>query len=101
MPNCINFVNYLRVAQRGYRAFASHIALDAATNGGLGVAAFWPFSDERYFLPWRPIRVSPLNPRVFMSERGLAVLRSGFLWVWLPVTTRLWLLRRNRRNGGH
>lgn len=83
-----------------FAAVASHIALDAATNGGLGVAAFWPFSGERYFFPWRPIQVSPLNPRVFMSERGLAVLLSEFLWVWLPcltlaVAARLWLARRH------
>ncbi|MDR1463017.1 MAG: metal-dependent hydrolase [Azoarcus sp.] len=83
-----------------FAAIASHIALDAATSGGLGVAAFWPFSDERYFLPWRPIRVSPLNPRIFFSGRGLVVLQSEFLWVWLPcltfaAATRLWLSRRH------
>ena len=27
--------------------------------GGLGVAFFSPFSNARYFLPWRPIRVAP------------------------------------------
>ena len=65
-------------------AVASHIALDAATNGGLGVAAFYPFSDARYFLQWRPIQVSPLGLSAFFSERGINVLRSEFLWVWLP-----------------
>ncbi|MDR0715910.1 MAG: metal-dependent hydrolase [Azoarcus sp.] len=84
-----------------FAAVASHIALDAATSGGLGVAAFWPFSDERYFFPWRPIRVSPLSPRVFFSGRGLEVLRSELLWVWLPCLTlalaaRFWLSRQGR-----
>jgi inner membrane protein len=75
----------------------SHIALDAMTSGGLGVAAFWPWDETRYFLPWRPIRVSPFSPRAFLSERGMAVLRSEFLWVWLPCATgacALWLVRR-------
>ncbi|GHT94797.1 hypothetical protein AGMMS49545_16670 [Betaproteobacteria bacterium] len=67
-----------------FAAVASHIALDAATNGGLGVAAFYPVSDARYFFPWRPIQVSPLALSAFFSERGFSVLRSEFLWVWLP-----------------
>jgi inner membrane protein len=82
-----------------FAVVVSHIALDAATSGGLGVAAFWPFSGERHFLPWRPIQVSPLSLRAFMSGRGLAVLRSELLWVWLPclalaVVARLCLPRR-------
>lgn len=64
---------------------ASHPVLDAMTSGGgLGVAFFAPFSNERYFLPWRPIRVSPIGPR-FFSARGVAVLASELMWVWLPV----------------
>lgn len=65
-------------------AVASHIALDALTSGGLGVAALWPFSEERFFFPWRPIRVSPFSPRAFLSARGVAVIVSELLWVWLP-----------------
>src|SRR5215831_7502105 len=42
-----------------FLATASHGVLDAMTNGGLGVAFFSPFDTTRYFLPWRPIRVSP------------------------------------------
>jgi inner membrane protein len=30
-------------------ATASHGLLDMFTNGGLGVALFWPFTDTRYF----------------------------------------------------
>jgi len=40
---------------------ASHGVLDAMTNGGLGVAFFAPFDSTRYFLPWRPIIVSPIG----------------------------------------
>lgn len=62
---------------------ASHPLLDTLTNGGLGVALFWPWSDARYFAPWRVIEVSPIGLR-FMSAHGLEVLRSEFLWIWLP-----------------
>jgi inner membrane protein len=75
----------------------SHIALDAMTSGGLGVAAFWPWSETRYFMPWRPIRVSPFSPSAFLSARGAAVLISEFLWVWLPCAAgafALWLARK-------
>jgi inner membrane protein len=69
-----------------FLSIVSHIALDALTNGGLGVAVFWPFSDLRYFFPWQPIQVSPLNPKVFfMTEKGLRVIVSELRWVWLPL----------------
>ena len=61
----------------------SHPLLDAMTNGGLGVALFAPFSAERYFFPLRPIEVSPLGMD-FFSARGLEVLASEVVWVWLP-----------------
>ena len=63
---------------------ASHGLLDALTSGGLGVAFFSPFSNHRYFFPWRPIAVSPLEADLFFSEWGLRVLRSEALCVWLP-----------------
>jgi inner membrane protein len=75
---------------------ASHGALDAMTNGGLGVAFFSPFDRTRYFFPWRPIRVSPIGTGAFFSERGLLVLRSEVLWVWVPssaVAALLWALQ--------
>ena len=65
-------------------AALSHILLDAMTDGGLGVAAFWPFSEARYFLPWRPIAVSPLSPRHFFSQHGITVLGSEARLIWLP-----------------
>ena len=62
---------------------ASHGVLDAMTNGGLGIAFFSPFDPTRYFLPWRPILVSPIGA-AFFSSRGLAVIWSEMFWVWLP-----------------
>jgi inner membrane protein len=67
-----------------FLATTSHGLLDAMTDGGLGVAFFSPFDTNRYFFPWRPILVSPIGIARFFSLRGLAVLRSEFLWVWLP-----------------
>lgn len=63
---------------------ASHPLLDALTSGGLGVALAWPWSEQRFFAPWRPIRVSPFAPQ-FFSARGLATLLSELRWVWLPL----------------
>lgn len=67
-----------------FLATASHGLLDSLTDGGLGVAFFSPFDNHRYFLPWRPIRVSPIGVSRFFSDRGLAVLQSELLWIWLP-----------------
>ena len=65
---------------------ATHGILDAFTNGGLGIALFSPFSNERYFFPWTPIAVSPIGIKAFLSTRGWLVLKSEFFWVWLPVS---------------
>jgi inner membrane protein len=63
---------------------SSHGFLDAMTTGGLGVAFFSPFSNARYFLPWRVILVSPIGVESFFSMRGFRVLKSELLWVWSP-----------------
>jgi inner membrane protein len=67
-----------------FLATASHGVLDAMTNGGLGVAFFSPFSNARYFFPFRPIKVSPIGVGRFFSARGIAVVQSEALWLWLP-----------------
>jgi inner membrane protein len=74
----LSLVTYL------FLATASHGVLDAMTNGGLGVAFFSPFDNTRYFLPWRPIRVSPISLGRFFSPRGYAILQNELLWIWLP-----------------
>jgi inner membrane protein len=81
-------------------ATASHGVLDAMTNGGIGVALFAPFDTTRYFLPWRPIAVSPIGVRRFFSARGVTVLASEALWLWVPsaiVAACAWALTRRRR----
>ncbi len=63
---------------------ASHGVLDAMTNGGLGVAFFAPLENARYFFPWTPIEVSPIGAG-FFGLRGLRVLGTEILYVWLPI----------------
>jgi inner membrane protein len=62
----------------------SHAALDALTSGGLGVALYWPFSHERIFADFRPIRVSPIGIKNFFTARGWTVIASELQWVLLP-----------------
>jgi inner membrane protein len=62
----------------------SHPFLDAFTNGGLGVAWFAPFSDRRYFFPWRPIAAPPIGILPFFSAWGWRVIKSELVWIWLP-----------------
>ncbi len=64
---------------------ASHGVLDALTDGGQGVAFFWPFTTERYFFPIRPIEVSPIGLRNFLTPRGMTVLWSEFILIWIPI----------------
>src|SRR5580700_8968561 len=79
-----------------FLATASHGVLDAVTDGGLGVAFFSPFSNTRYFLPWRPIRVSPIGVSRFFTGQGLEVVKSELFWIWLPaalLVVSAWLIR--------
>ncbi|MFT3735123.1 MAG: metal-dependent hydrolase [Rhodocyclaceae bacterium] len=75
----------------------SHPLLDMLTNGGLGVALYWPWSDERVFASWRGIEVSPIGVSRIFSERGLNVLLSELLWVWLPAAVLCLVLYGLRR----
>jgi len=80
-----------------FLATASHGFLDAMTDGGLGVAFFSPFNNARYFLPWRPIRVSPIGISRFFTHGGLVVIQTELLWIWLPAALLMasaWLIRR-------
>lgn len=63
---------------------ASHGVFDAMTDGGLGVAFFAPFDNGRYFLPLRPVAVSPLGVSAFFGYRAVRILASEIVWIWLP-----------------
>lgn len=77
-------------------ATISHGLLDALTNGGLGIAFFWPFSDERYFFPWRPLEVSSIGIRHFFNRWGWYVVKTELVRIILPLVATgitLWLGR--------
>jgi len=86
-----------RVGAFLFMAWASHGIVDMATNGGLGIALLWPFTEERWFWPAQPIEVAPLGISAFFSRWGLEVLASEALWLWLPAillgALGLWLRR--------
>ncbi|GAA4303780.1 hypothetical protein GCM10023183_16700 [Nibribacter koreensis] len=76
---------------------ASHSLLDAMTTGGRGVAVFSPFDNTRYFLPWRPIKVSPIGIKQFFGPKGLAVIKSELVWVGIPSVAYvafIWLVKK-------
>jgi len=71
---------------------ASHGLLDALTDGGLGVAFFAPFDATRYFLPVRPIPVSPITTNA-ADPRVLEVIGQEALLLW-PAALLLATVRR-------
>jgi len=79
---------------------AVHGLLDGITNGGMGVAYFAPFDNTRYFLPWRPVQVSPIG-RGFFSAWGLRALLSEVVWLWLPTGLLVVLSLLGRLAAGH
>jgi inner membrane protein len=85
-----------------FMATSSHPLLDAFTNGGLGVAFFAPFSNHRYFFPWRPLQVSPIGAENFFSNRGLQTFLSELKFVWFPgiVLIALSFLMRKKQMPG-
>ena len=73
-----------RVALYFVVAMVSHGLLDALTNGGQGIAFFAPFSNERYFFPFRPLAVSPIGLHGVFGERGLRIFMSEARWIGVP-----------------
>jgi len=72
---------------------ASHSLLDTMTDGGLGCALLWPFSNERFFAPWRPIPVAPIGP-AFISMRGLRIAVTEVIAMSPFLIYTLWPRRR-------
>lgn len=71
---------------------ASHALLDMLTTGGMGVAIFSPFDNERYFFPWRVIKVSPMSISRFFTGRGIEILKSELIWVGIPCAIYILLI---------
>ena len=64
---------------------SSHGILDAFTDGGLGIALLSPFDNTRYFFPWTPIKVSPINLKAFLSDWGFQVMIYEITYIWIPL----------------
>ena len=90
LPN----LSALRVVLGVSLVMATHGILDTFTDGGRGVALLWPFDDERFFAPWRPIPVSPLGLGIF-SRRGVQVMSYECV-LFLPLfVIAAWRRRRS------
>jgi len=89
----------LRMALIALAVVASHALLDTLTDGGLGCALLWPFSDERFFAPWRPLPVAPIG-RAFLSADGLRVALDELVVLSPVVAGLVWHVVAKRRDGG-
>ncbi|GAA0468103.1 metal-dependent hydrolase [Parasphingorhabdus litoris] len=98
---------YLLVGLFLFASMASHGLLDTLTNGGLGTALFWPWDEARHFAPFTPVAVSPIGISDFLSTRGMKVLQSEAIWIWIPLAVLVamilglknWRARWLRQNG--
>ncbi len=71
---------------------ATHPLLDMLTDGGLGCALFFPFSNARLFWPVQPIPVAPIGAGM-LSARGLFVVVTELV-LFSPLV--IWAFRRPR-----
>jgi inner membrane protein len=93
----LSFPNRPPLSKPGWRLrvicfllISAHGFLDALTDGGLGVAFFSPFETSRYFLPWTPLKVSPIGLEGLFGPYGWGIIQSEMLWVWVPAVI-LWV----------
>lgn len=75
---------------------ASHPLLDMLTDGGLGCAWLWPFSERRAFAPWTPIPVAPIGLG-FWSAAGLRVALVEAVLFSPLLVIGLWPRRQRRK----
>ena len=78
----------------------SHGILDAMTSGGRGVGFFIPFNNDRFFFPFRQIKVSPIGIEDFFSNWGVQVIISEIKYIVIPciilLSMRLLILKLER-----
>lgn len=79
----------------GAAAMISHGLFDTLTTGGEGIALLWPFTNERFFAPWRPIPVAPIGLG-FLSARGLYC-AAVELALFAPFVAAALVIRRRSR----
>ncbi len=85
----------LRTALLAGAVIVSHGLLDTITDGGLGCALLWPFSNERFFAPLRPLPVAPIG-RELISKWGLRVGLTELAAFSPLIVYSLWPIRRDK-----
>ena len=75
----------------------SHGVFDAMTSGGRGVGFFIPFNNDRYFFPFRGIKVSPIGIEDFFSSWGAQVILSELKYIIIPSIIVLLILKLIRK----
>jgi inner membrane protein len=81
-------------------AAVTHPLLDMLTDGGTGVLLLFPFSSERWFFPWRPIRVSPLSILRFFDRAGEILASEAPFDVAAGIVGTVVYWVRRRQNSG-
>jgi inner membrane protein len=71
----------------------SHGSADMLTDGGKGIALFWPLTSDRMFFWFRPVEVSPIFLRGLENGKLWLVLASEMFWILLPVSILAILFR--------
>jgi inner membrane protein len=67
-----------------FLAVGSHGLMDSMTYRTRGIPFLWPFSEDRFQLPWRPIPPAPFGEH-FFSRRGVDVMGIEMVY-FLPLT---------------
>ena len=93
----ISGIEFKRTFNFAFLSMASHGLLDAITTGGKGVAFFWPWNNDRFFLPWRPIPVAPIFLGLF-TWHGAEILTLELLWFSPLFLYALWPRSRLWKN---
>lgn len=75
-------------------SLSTHSLLDMMTNGGLGIALFWPLTNERLFFGWRPFPVSSMSVSRFLSEQAPLILAYELPPALAAVGLAAWIRRR-------
>ncbi|WP_034061404.1 metal-dependent hydrolase [Lacinutrix jangbogonensis] len=79
----------------------SHGILDALTTGGKGVGFLIPFNNDRFFFPWKVIKVSPIGISKFFSSWGMEVILSELKYIGIPCLIVLLFLHFKRKTNEH
>jgi inner membrane protein len=100
----LGFRAYLGIIAAFTLALASHGVLDAMTDAGLGVMLLYPFSEERFFLPWRPFYAPPIKLSSISYSKVQTMIKSELpivlscLAVAGTIRLVLWLISSKRES---